>query len=440
MTPKDPWRTHLDRMTGAPSRFGRAPSSRRFPRALGPPDSYSRSPSPFSRPQPRSPPPSPRISTASCIGAPSGPPGPDARARSTVWQSAQRLLHRVRQRRSVALHRLRLQLGAPLRRESTGSIGTIAVAPSNPNIIYAGSGGGIIRPDLSTGDGMYKSTDAGATWTHLGLRDSQMIADLVVDPEPRSPLRRRVGTSLRPQPRARRLPVARRRTTFEKVLYHDEYTSANDLLMDPMDPNTLYLTLWPQQQSFCESLAFGGAGTGIFKSTDGGTTWKPGKPRHPPRRIRPGGRCLGEPRQVVEQLVHPARRRHHHVTADNDFPYRLCGGQHDSGSACVESRSNDGMITFHDWHPANIQEYGIAAPDPKDPDIVFGASRSDVTRYDRKTGQTTNVGPDMGPRGGPLNRDVLPCLCSGPRWTRTCSSTHPTSCGRPAIAEKAGPR
>ena len=68
----------------------------------------------------------------------------------------------------------------------------------------------------------------------------------------------------------------------------------------------------------------------------------------------------------------------YHVTADNSFPYRLCGGQQDSGSACVDSRSMDGEITFHDWHPVNIQEYGIAAPDPKDPDMVYGSSRNTV--------------------------------------------------------------
>ena len=62
--------------------------------------------------------------------------------------------------------------------QDTGSIGAIAVAPSDPNIIYVGTGAGIIRPDLATGDGMYKSTDAGKTWTHLGLRDSQMIANI----------------------------------------------------------------------------------------------------------------------------------------------------------------------------------------------------------------------------------------------------------------------
>src|SRR4029077_1388352 len=89
----------------------------------------------------------------------------------------------------------------------------------------------------------------------------------------------------------------------------------------------------------------------------------------------------------------------YHVTADNAFPYRLCGGQQDSGSACVDSRGNDGEITFHDWHPVNIQEYGIAAPDPKNPDLVFGSQRTGVSLYNRKTGQTAAVGPPPDVRG-----------------------------------------
>ena len=99
----------------------------------------------------------------------------------------------------------------------------------------------------------------------------------------------------------------------------------------------------------------------------------------------------------------------YHVSTDNTFAYRVCGGQQDAGSACVHSRSPDGMITFHDWHPANIQEYGIAAPDPKDPDLVYGSARTNVSLYNRRTSQTALVGPDMsakGPNGESYNRNV----------------------------------
>jgi len=104
----------------------------------------------------------------------------------------------------------------------------------------------------------------------------------------------------------------------------------------------------------------------------------------------------------------------YHVTTDNAFPYRVCGGQQDSGSGCVASRSMDGEITFHDWHPVNIQEYGIAAPDPKDPDMVFGSARTNVSLYNRKTGQTTNVGPSTDQRSSGFGRNVrtMPILWS----------------------------
>jgi len=434
--------------------------------------------------------------------------------------------------------------------QPTGSIGAIAVAPSDPDIIYVGSGAGIIRPDLSTGDGVYRSSDGGRTWTHLGLRDSQMIADIVVDP--RDPDRLFVSALGHPYGPNEERGIFRSTDggrTFEKVLYVDEYTSGNDLALDPSNPDIVYATLWQQQQAFRESADFGGSGDFIFKSTDGGTTWRPltaglpsvieanlaiapsnprllyamiaGAPREGGRGgsttgvvglyrstdagehwtpidvpegpvgaatpfvdTRPLARIGGgdlptmaiDPRDenvlysatVVlwrsdDGGVHwsPIRGAYggddyqkiwinpnrpeillavsdqgavvsanggeswsnwytqptgamYHVTADNGFPYRLCGGQQDSGSACVLSRSNDGMITFHDWHPVNIQEYGIAAPDPRDPDMVYGSARTGVSLYDRRTGQTSSVGPDMGPRGGPFGRNVrtMPILWS----------------------------
>src|SRR3954453_11895339 len=165
-------------------------------------------------------------------------------------------------------------------RESTGSIGAIAFAPSDPNVIYVGSGAGIIRPDLATGNGIYKSTDAGKTWTHLGLFDSQMIANIEVSP--RHPNRRFVAGLGHPYGPSAERGIFRSSDggkTFEKVLYKDEYTSGNDVRIDPSDPNVVYAALWQQQQSYIEGGGFGPAGDqntgGIFKSTDGGTTWKP---------------------------------------------------------------------------------------------------------------------------------------------------------------------
>ena len=165
-------------------------------------------------------------------------------------------------------------------RESTGSIGAIAVAPSDPNVIYVGSGAGIIRPDLATGNGIYKSTDAGKTWTHLGLFDSQMIAN--IDVSPRDPNRLFVAVLGRPYGPSPERGIFRSTDggkTFQKVLFKDDYTSGNDVRIDPNDPDVVYAALWQQQQSYIEGGGFGGTqesnSGGIFKSTDGGTNWKP---------------------------------------------------------------------------------------------------------------------------------------------------------------------
>src|SRR6478672_2725688 len=158
--------------------------------------------------------------------------------------------------------------------QPTGSIGSIAVAPSDPNIVYVGSGEGLQRPDLAIGDGIYKSTDAGKTWTHLGLRDTQQIARVEVDPK--NPNRLFVAALGHPYGPNEERGIFRSTDggqTFQKVLYRDENTGGKDVDIDPSDPNIVYATLYEGRQGPWENGAWSGKG-GIFKSTDGGGTWK----------------------------------------------------------------------------------------------------------------------------------------------------------------------
>jgi photosystem II stability/assembly factor-like uncharacterized protein len=388
--------------------------------------------------------------------------------------------------------------------QPTGSVGCIAVAPSDSNIIYVGSGEGLQRPDLSIGDGIYKSTDAGRTWTHLGLRDGQQIPQIAIDP--RDPNRILVAVAGHPYgPNAERgiFRSTDGGKTFEKVLYKDENTGGADVLIDPSHPDIAYAALWEARQGPWENAAWSGTGGGIFKSTDNGKTWQQLKnglpegitqanlaiaPSAPNRLIAsvaaPGTVNLyrtddaGETWAIITKDARPAGRigggdlsvprfnpknpdvvivastvswksidggktwsafrgapggddyqnvwinpnnpdvvllgsdqgavitvnggkswsswynqptaQMYHVSADNAFPYRLCGGQQESGSACVSSRGNDGEITFRDWHPVAAEEYGYVTADPLDPDIVYGGK---LSRYDRRTAQAQNIMP-----------------------------------------------
>jgi photosystem II stability/assembly factor-like uncharacterized protein len=419
--------------------------------------------------------------------------------------------------------------------QPTGSIGSIAVAPSDSNIVYVGSGEGLQRPDLSIGDGMYKSTDAGRTWTHLGLRDAQQIARVEVDP--RNPNRVFVAALGHPYGPNEERGIFRSTDggqTFQKVLHRDENTGGKDVDIDPSDPNIVYAVMFEGRQGPWENSAWGGVG-GIFKSTDGGSTWKelknglpervgnaelaiaPSNPQRiyayvtaaldPAAGVAPGGRGRGgrgrgdapahnpiyrsddggdtwtpvsndqrvgtsneasicvDPKNpdwliVTSQVTYNSEdggrswvpfkgapggddyqyawmnpnntdiillasdqgavvsldkgrswsswytqstAAMFHITTDSAFPYRVCGGQQDSGSACVASRGADGQITMREWHPVGIEEYGYAAPDPLNPDIVYGSKV--VTKYDRRTGQVAEVGPFVG-RGSTGVRQV----------------------------------
>ena len=129
--------------------------------------------------------------------------------------------------------------------QPTGSIGAIAIAPSNTRVIYVGSGEGLQRPDLSTGDGIYKSTDGGATWTHLGLRDGQQIgADRRRSAKRESPVRRRTRSPVRCEQRAGSVSITDGGLTFSRVLYKDADTGACVVVIDPSNPDIVYADMW----------------------------------------------------------------------------------------------------------------------------------------------------------------------------------------------------
>ena len=401
--------------------------------------------------------------------------------------------------------------------QDTQSIGAIAVAPSDSNVVYVASGEGLHRPDLSVGDGIYRSADAGKTWTHLGLRDGQQIPAIAVDPGNANTIFAAVlGHPYGPNEERGIFRSTDGGKTWKKVLYKDENTGGSDVVIDPKNPQVVYASLWDERLGPWEDKnEYATTNGGLFKSTDGGTTWKQltnGLPKDlvqinvavaasDPQRLYAtlstkeegdgyatdkglgvyrsddGGmswrKITDDPRPAMKigggdlpvPVVDPQNpdivystsivtcrsedggktwislrgapggddyqnmwinprnpkiillvsdqgaivsvnggdswsswynqptAQLYHVAATNSFPYQVCAGQQESGSVCTLTRSNDGEITFRDWHPAGIIEYGYAAPDPLRPEIVYGAGRTEVSRYDMVTGQVQNVTP-----------------------------------------------
>lgn len=161
--------------------------------------------------------------------------------------------------------------------QPTQSIADIAVAPSDPIVAYVASGEGLRRPDLSVGDGIYRSADAGKTWTHLGLRDGQAIPALRVDPrDPNRLFAAVLGHPYGPSPERGIFRSRDGGLSWTKVLYKDENTGGCDVEIDPSNPDVVYAGLWESRLAPWEDdNEYGGAGGGLFKSTDGGDTWRP---------------------------------------------------------------------------------------------------------------------------------------------------------------------
>jgi photosystem II stability/assembly factor-like uncharacterized protein len=389
--------------------------------------------------------------------------------------------------------------------QPTGSVGALALAPSDPDIIYVGSGEGLRRPDLSVGDGIYKSTDAGRTWRHLGLRDAQQIGSILVDPrDPNRVFVAALGHPYGPNDERGVYRSSDGGLSWEKVLSKDQNTGAIDLEFDPANAQTMYAVLWASRRPpWTTGGAYGAPGSGLYKSVDGGSTWSelsrglpsgadlgriglaiaPSDPRRMYawvqsnkaggiyrsddagdswQRVNSEERVSGRGDDFACIRVHPKDRdtifiantstyrsadaghsftaikgapggddyhtiwinpddpqiiaiasdqgvtisvnngetwsswynqptaQFYHVITDNQFPYWVYGGQQESGSAGITSRSDFGEITFRDWYPVGVEEYGYVAPDPLNPNMIYGGK---VTRFNRVTGQTQDVSP-----------------------------------------------
>ncbi len=389
-----------------------------------------------------------------------------------------------------------------------GSIGALAVAPSDPRVIYVGTGEADMRSDIAQGDGMYKSTDGGKTWTHIGLADSQQIGRVLVHPEnPDVVYVAALGHPYGPNAERGVFRSTDGGKSWKKVLGKDDDTGAVDLAFEPGNPRVIYATLWQTRRTPWNIYPpSNGPGSGLYKSSDGGETWtqlgkglpaKPGRmgiaaaPSQPRRvyaivdadegeggmyrsddagetwtrtsadariwnrgwyfggvtvepkdadvvysvninlyRSEDGGKTFvpvkGAPggddyHQLWIDPESPERRilgvdqgtvvsvdggktwsswynqptgQFYHVVTDNRFPYWVYGSQQDSGAAGVPSRTNtyDGINLTNFRETTAGGESDNLAPDPKDPEVIFGGR---VDRLDLRTGQTRSVPPTL---------------------------------------------
>jgi len=407
------------------------------------------------------------------------------------------------------------------------SIGAVAVAPSRPDVVYVGTGEADMRSQISYGNGMYKSTDAGKTWTHIGLEPTRQIGKVIVDPrDPNVVFVAALGHVYGANPDRGVYRTRDGGTTWQKVLFKNNDVGAIDLAFDPGDPQTIYAALWntrrPPWSIYPPSY---GPGSGLYKSTDGGANWQQltnglpsdglgrigiavaptnrsrvyaivdamagglyrsddagatwrqassdsriwgrgwyfGKVTVDPKnadlvyvmntgayRSRDGGRTFGEPfkgspggddyhqlwiypddsnrmilggdqgavisvdglndRPTWSSWLNQPTAQVYRIAVDNAFPYWVTGAQQDSGAVRVRSRGRFATITMRDWEPLCAGgEAGFTAPDPLNPDIVYGGT---VEKCNVQTGKIDRISPEVDLPTPPRHTWTLPLVFS----------------------------
>jgi photosystem II stability/assembly factor-like uncharacterized protein len=236
-------------------------------------------------------------------------------------------------------------------KQDVSSIGSLSVSASDPNIVYVGTGEACIRGNISHGDGVYKTLDGGKTWKNIGLRDSRAIGRVIVNPaNPDIVYVAALGHPFGPNPERGIFRTMDGGKNWEKVLYKDDNTGAIDVAFDPHNANVLYASLW-QARRTPWGLTSGGPGSGIYRSNDGGSTWK---------RLEEHGLPKG-----------PYGRIGLSVAANSDRVYALIeaaeGGiyRSDDGGETWQLVDDDHSFRQRAWYYMHI----IA--DPQDPDTVY---------------------------------------------------------------------
>jgi len=415
-----------------------------------------------------------------------------------------------------------------------GSVGALAVSESDPNVIVAGMGEAPIRGNLSSGDGVYRSVDGGVSWKNVGLKDAGQISRVRIDP--RDPERFYVGVqghAWAPNPTRGVYRTTDGGKTWKRVLAVNDSTGVGDLAMDPNNPRILYAAFWQVVRRPWE-LVSGGRGSGLWRTTDGGDTWKkvqeglpegmlgkitiaasgaqPGRvwalveaakggglyrsddrgdkwtqvsdshdirqrpwyfawiyadPRDPERlwapnlrlyRTNDGGHSFStvsavwdhhdmwidpdDPDRIIvgadggaavtfnggrtwSNIHNQPTAQFYRVVTDDQFPYRVYGAQQDNSSIAVPSASYDTGIGEADWMVIGSGESGWIAPDPRDPERLYGGGYGgEIERWDRRIQESRDVTASTQVADGRATRDLkyrfqwnAPILIS--RWDST---------------------